>query len=53
MCPIVLKWSTSLTAIENHHHPNESGCSYVSLFVEDQHGTRAEAVYITAMKGRV
>ena len=34
-CPIVLKWSTSLAAIENHHCPNESGCSYASLFVEN------------------
>ena len=53
MCPTVWKWSTSLAAIENHRCPNESGCSYASLFVEDQRWMRTEAVYTTAMKGRV
>ena len=37
---------------ENHRCPNEFGYSYASLLVEDEHGTRAEAVYATAMKGR-
>ena len=31
--PTVWKWFTSLAAIENHRCPNESVCSYASLFV--------------------
>ena len=40
-CPTVGKWSTtgtsSLAAVENHRCPSKSGCSYVGLFLEDQH----------------
>ena len=32
-CPTVWTWSTS------HRCPNESGCSYARLFVEDQRGS--------------
>ena len=43
--------STSLAAIENYCYLNESGCSYVSLFVEDQWEMHTEAVYVAEMKG--
>ena len=37
-CPTIWKWFTSFVAIENHHCSNKSGCSYASLFMEDQRG---------------
>ena len=40
-CPTIWNWFTSLAAIENHSRSNECGCSYSSLFMEDQRGTRA------------
>ena len=45
-CPTV----TSLAAIENHRCPNESGCNYTSLFIEDLRGTCAKAIYAAAIK---
>ena len=42
--------STSLAAIENHHHPNKCGSSYASSLTSAEH---AQAVYATVMKGRM
>ena len=50
-CPTVAKWSTSsLTAIENHHFPSKSGCSYVGLFLEDQCRTRACELFMRRLR---
>ena len=44
-CPTVGKWSTSsLTAIENHRCPSESGCSYAGL------RTSAERAHVNCLR---
>ena len=46
--PFVSKWSTSFAAIENHHCPNEFGCSYICTpYV---HGGLADELVRTARK---
>ena len=46
-CPTIGKWSTSsFVAIENHHCPNKSGCSYADFFLENQFQMRARKLSI-------
>ena len=37
--------STSLAAIQNYRCPSRSGCSYMGLFLEDQHRMRSRKLF--------